>query len=155
MAEGFEIEAIGQVLRRGGQSYECVAIKPTTRKDGTPSSFAVLRSKCVECEADFTCTSALRGAVFQPNRRCGKHKMPGVRAAGQKMKTELADLKKRLAESERARLDLAERLARYELTDEEARLFAAHCKAMTKERRARLTKARAKVKVVQGVNVFD
>lgn len=155
MGQKFEIEAIGQVLARGIQRYECVAIKPTTRKDGTQTSYAVLKSQCADCGADFTFTSALHGAAFNPNRRCDKHKAAGVplgiaksfladkaQTEIKRLKAEKADLARRLTQAERSVADMAKRLARYELTTEEAKRFADHCAAMAKERRARLEKAR-------------
>lgn len=157
MSKSFEITAIGQVLLRGAQKFECVAIEPTTRKDGTATSFAVLKGQCAECGADFTFTSARRGAVFQPNRRCDKHKAAGVPLGVNKsvlvgelrkeiatLRQDKADLAKRLDEAERAGRAAVKQLARYELTDAEARAFAALCAARAKEQRAHLGKARTR-----------
>ena len=163
MDRSFTIEAIGQVLTRGAQRYECTAINPAVRKDGTPTFFAVLRSQCAECKADFTCTSALRGAAFMPSRRCDKHKAAGVplgysksatvadlREEVRRLNADKADLTRRLAEAEREAQEATKRLAKYELGTDEARRFAEHCAAMAKERRAHLAKAKARTE-----NVFS
>lgn len=166
MSKKFEIEAIGQVLRRGAQEYECVAIRPSTKRDGTPSRFAVLKSQCADCKADFECTSAMSGAVFQPNRRCDKHKAAGVpigprskkdvsaalAAEVKSLKEANAELRERLVASEKRQKDFSRRLARYELSDDENRRFAERCEQATKERRALL--ARAKNRSVSK-SVFD
>lgn len=154
MGAGFTIEAIGQVLRRGAQSYECVAFRSVVRKDGSPSTVAVLRSQCAECGADFTCTSASHGARFQPNRRCDEHKAAGVplglaknfladnlRSEIKRLKAEMAGMAKRLAAAERNGQALARRLARYELTDAESQRFAALCAERTRERRGHIARA--------------
>lgn len=166
MGRAFTIEAIGQVLRRGAQRYECIEIKPTIRRDGTPTSYAVLQSQCAECKATFTCTSALSGAVFQPNRRCDKHKAAGVplgyskaeaigtlREELRQAKAGKADLQRRLTEATRELQDTAKRLARYELNADEARRFAALCETKAKERRAHL--AKAKWRAQDKPSVFD
>jgi hypothetical protein len=163
MGKEFEITEIGQILKRKDQSYKCVDIRPTQRKDGTPTRYAVLQSQCVDCGADFTCTSAMQGAVFQPNRRCDDHKAAGVSAGRSKnneaealalevrrLKDENANLKWRLNSAEQQTRTLAKRLARFELNDEEGRRFAEHCANMAKERRAHLARS-----AQRKVSVFD
>lgn len=164
MDKSFTIEAVGQVLYRDTQAFKCVAIRPVTRKDGTPSRYAVLRGKCADCGAEFECTTAMSGAVFQPNRRCDKHKAAGLPVGAPRAKERLAELQREvdglradLAEMRRAhaaeakRRETAERkLARYELTDAEGRRFAAYCAQMARERRAHLARASGRA-----AGVFD
>lgn len=158
MSGKYEIEAIGQVLERGAQTFECVAIVPTTRRDGTASRYAVLRSQCADCGADFEFTCAMSGAAFQPNRRCSKHKAPlrpvgakriGVQLAEirfevKRLEREKADVAKELADARNALLAVGKRLAVYELNDEESKRFAALCAQKAKERRAHLERAKAR-----------
>ena len=158
MSRKYEIEAIGQVLERGAQKFECVAVVPTTRKDGTATRYAVMRSQCADCGADFEFTCAMSGRAFQPNRRCSKHKAPWrtvgaprpkdllaeIRMEVKRLQYEKAAVAKQLAYAQNELLSVGKRLAAYELTDEEGQRFAALCAQKAKERRAHLERAKAR-----------
>lgn len=66
------------IWAHGGQVFECLEIKRTVRKDGAPTSYAVLGSQCPECGVPFISTAALnedeRGAL---TRRCVDHRRSG------------------------------------------------------------------------------
>lgn len=157
--QAYDIKAIGQVLKYAAQAYECIGFRDTTRKDGTPSRYALLRSHCADCKAEFQCTSAVSGVAFQPNRRCDLHKAAGVPIGKTLNKTTIRELRKELAaqkaknaETEKALRAVSKRLARYELSDEENKRYADHCAQVAKERRARLERLKTPK---QAKSVFD
>lgn len=63
-----------------GQVYRLIAREPYTRKDGWQTTLLVWSSPCAQCGSLFQLRSPIRGR-FQPNRRCQKHKRPGVRVS--------------------------------------------------------------------------
>jgi len=62
-----------------GQRYELVRTEPYTRTDGSDTTLAVWRSMCPTCGEAFEVRTPSRARRFEPNRRCEKHKRPGVR----------------------------------------------------------------------------
>ena len=68
----------------GNQTYFCIGDEPYTRKDGGQTRLLLWQSPCYTCGALFIFkTPASESALkFSPNRRCDKHKRPGVRVRG-------------------------------------------------------------------------
>ena len=62
-----------------GQRYELVGTEPYTRTDGGETELSVWQSECPVCGEVFEVRTLGRAQKFEPNRRCGKHKRPGVR----------------------------------------------------------------------------
>jgi hypothetical protein len=62
-----------------GQSYEFARTEPHTRRDGTETTLMVWRSHCAQCGEPFEVLTPAGSGKFSPNRRCQKHKRPGVR----------------------------------------------------------------------------
>jgi rRNA maturation protein Nop10 len=62
-----------------GQPYELIRIEPYTRLHGSDATLLVWRSKCPTCGEAFEVRTPSRARRFEPNRRCQKHKRPGVR----------------------------------------------------------------------------
>lgn len=57
-----------------GQQYTCEAIEPYTRRDGRPTTLAVVVSHCKRCGEPFTMTvSAVAGRPSTFNRRGRQH----------------------------------------------------------------------------------
>lgn len=69
----------GQDIDHDGQRYICAEIKPYKRRDGVSSEVAVWLSRCANCGEFFVFRTGRTIARFQPNRRCDRHKRPGVR----------------------------------------------------------------------------
>lgn len=70
---------LGTVRDYLGQRYVVIGTMPRTRVDGTIATILTWSSSCAQCGAQFTLTTPAASAKFQPNRRCQKHKRPGVR----------------------------------------------------------------------------
>lgn len=70
---------LGEVRSYRGQRYECVGLRPYTRRDGSATALAEMASACAKCGVGFVFCVPVEAAVFQPNRRCAKHKMAGRR----------------------------------------------------------------------------
>lgn len=74
---------IGDVRLFRGQRYECEAIEPYTRKDGTQSSVALWTSHCATCGQPFTAKMAVgqwdHPSFSGPVRRCREHAKAGSR----------------------------------------------------------------------------
>jgi hypothetical protein len=62
-----------------GQRYELVRTEPYTRLDGSETALSVWQSPCPVCGEAFEVRTPLRARRFEPNRRCLKHRRPGVR----------------------------------------------------------------------------
>jgi hypothetical protein len=62
-----------------GQSYHLVKSEPYTRLDGGKTTLSVWQSNCPVCGAPFEVRTPANASKFQPNRRCSKHKRPGIR----------------------------------------------------------------------------
>jgi len=62
-----------------GQSYRAVGEVRHQRLDGSEATIVQWESACAQCGAPFVCAVPERSRKFQPNRRCQKHKRPGVR----------------------------------------------------------------------------
>lgn len=62
-----------------GQRYELVGTFPRARKDGGIATINVWQSACVECGSLFEFSTPAASSKFEPNRRCQRHKRPGVR----------------------------------------------------------------------------
>ena len=62
-----------------GQRYELVRTAPYRRTDGGETELSVWQSECPVCGEVFEVRTPGRAQKFEPNRRCGKHKRPGVR----------------------------------------------------------------------------
>ena len=62
-----------------GQLYTVVAEASRQRRDGTMATILTWESRCAQCGETFTLTTPAQATKFQPNRRCQKHKRPGVR----------------------------------------------------------------------------
>lgn len=70
----------------GEQRYECVGIKPYTRRDGSQTELLIWRSNCAKCGDSFECTSPAQSENFSPNRRCALHKRPGTKVKSLSMR---------------------------------------------------------------------
>src|ERR1700730_7655990 len=73
---------IGDTIKQDGQAYRCVDYAPYISADGRGSIWLVLESRCAVCHARFrykTTRSAIGSDHF--NRRCARHKMPGLPVA--------------------------------------------------------------------------
>jgi len=62
-----------------GQKYDFVRSEPYTRLDGSETTLLVWQSDCPVCGALFEIRTPTNARKFQPNRRCSKHKRPGLR----------------------------------------------------------------------------
>ena len=62
-----------------GQSYHLVKSEPYTRLDGGKTTLSVWQSNCPVCGDLFEIRTPANASKFQPNRRCSKHKRPGIR----------------------------------------------------------------------------
>lgn len=62
-----------------GQRYDKIGHEPYTRIDGSHTQLAVWQSHCAECGAPFQFRAPARKRKLIPNRRCDRHKRPGVR----------------------------------------------------------------------------
>ena len=62
-----------------GQRYDLVRTEPYTRTDGSQTELSVWQSECPVCGEAFEVRTPKRARKSEPNRRCGKHKRPGVR----------------------------------------------------------------------------
>jgi len=61
-----------------GQLYWVADTFMHERKDGTLAVILVWASQCLECGDEFRFTQPALAEKFAPNRRCQKHKRPGV-----------------------------------------------------------------------------
>ena len=64
------------------QVYICVGSEPYHRRDGTKTQLLHWKSACDTCGKLFVFKVPAAAAKFWPNRRCSKHKSPGLRAGG-------------------------------------------------------------------------
>jgi hypothetical protein len=71
---------IGARVMDNGTIYTCVAVKPHTCLDGRETFLEVWQGACVVCSKPFTFTRPMGTSAWQVNRRCPKHKRPGVKA---------------------------------------------------------------------------
>jgi hypothetical protein len=62
-----------------GQRYELVRTEPYTRTDGGETELSIWQSECPVCGGAFEVRTPARARKFEPNRRCRKHRRPGVR----------------------------------------------------------------------------
>jgi hypothetical protein len=63
-----------------GQRYRRIGLKPHIRVDGGTTQLAIWESRCAECDEAFQFkTTARIRKLRQPNRRCRRHRRPGVR----------------------------------------------------------------------------
>jgi rRNA maturation protein Nop10 len=62
-----------------GQRYELIRTEPYRRTVGSDTMLAVSRSMCPTCGEAFEVSTPSRARRFEPNRRCEKHRRPGVR----------------------------------------------------------------------------
>jgi hypothetical protein len=62
-----------------GQHYWSGALRPHTRKDGTPTTLLEWKSHCAECGRLFSFWRPAKRAKFDPNGRCEEHRRPGCR----------------------------------------------------------------------------
>lgn len=82
-----------------GQRYECTAVS---------ARFAKWKSECATCGSTFTFTTPVEVEEFSPNRRCAKHRKPGLsveRERDKKQKARAAPLTVRQREA-KAKRDL-------------------------------------------------
>ncbi len=70
--------AVGTIVSFHDQQYRCVRTEPYYRPDRTRSDLAEWVSECADCGASFRFRTPVRVRSFVPNRRCDKHKRPGV-----------------------------------------------------------------------------
>jgi hypothetical protein len=71
---------IGTTFTKGRQKYTCVGFREDTNRFGRTSTLAICRSRCASCGDRFefmTTVGAWRRR--EVNRRCARHKRPGVR----------------------------------------------------------------------------
>ena len=68
---------VGTIFRDRHQLYRCTQVEPYVRQDGQPSALATWLTRCAECGDEFEFKTSVFGAPR--NRRCVKHKRPGVR----------------------------------------------------------------------------
>jgi hypothetical protein len=73
-----QVPALGTEVMWRGQPYELVEVTPYTRSDGAPSQVLVWEAPCWTCGEPFQVRASLGGARGL-NRRCARHKRPGVR----------------------------------------------------------------------------
>jgi hypothetical protein len=62
-----------------GQVYVSVGEEPYERKDGTMTTLTIWRSNCAACGEPFDVKISSAASKFIANRRCEKHKRPGLR----------------------------------------------------------------------------
>ena len=63
----------------GGQQYIEVGFVNHTRRDGTETTLTRWRGECAECGAFFFFKVPSEASKFSPNRRCEKHRRPGIK----------------------------------------------------------------------------
>lgn len=68
----------GQLYRRIGSKPHIRRDGSETRRDGSETKLAIWESRCAECGEMFKFTSPALAKVFWPNRRCFKHRRPGI-----------------------------------------------------------------------------
>jgi hypothetical protein len=85
---------IGDTIRQDGQTYRCVDYAPYVSANGRGSIWLVLESRCAVCQARFRYkTTRLAIGSDHFNRRCARHKMPGLpvdRAQGARRRHDVA-----------------------------------------------------------------
>lgn len=64
-----------------GQRYERIGWRMHECLNGRVVELTVYLSQCADC-GDWFELCALKNRRFQPNRRCERHRQPGVRVAG-------------------------------------------------------------------------
>jgi len=70
---------MGTIRDHRGQRYWVADTFMRARKDGTQAVILIWASHCADCGEEFRCSTPAAAAKWQPNRRCAKHKRPGVR----------------------------------------------------------------------------
>lgn len=70
---------LGEVRHYRGQRYVPVEVHDYTRRDGGRSHLGEWITDCVECGVRFSVFAPIKTTKFVPNRRCRKHRAPGVR----------------------------------------------------------------------------
>lgn len=70
---------IGTIRDYLTQRYEVVETFERPRRDGTMATILVWQACCAHCGEPFQFTAPAASKKFEPNRRCQKHKRPGVR----------------------------------------------------------------------------
>jgi hypothetical protein len=105
---------MGTTFRRRGQQYEIVGEQPHTLRNGRTITMWRLRSCCADCGRPFefvaTKTRVRRREDF--NRRCERHRRPGVRVCeggSTRARTSRANVRRNGSRKRRARM--AEKLA--------------------------------------------
>ena len=83
----------------GGQSYHLVRSEPYRRLDGGKTALLVWQSNCPVCGDLFEIRTPAKASKFQPNRRCGKHKRPGIRAKPDERWPDIQDHTQQLADA--------------------------------------------------------
>lgn len=78
MKEMFEHQ-IGDMLVYKGARYQCVAVRPYTRKDGELTEIATMRALCADCGKPYEYETSRYYRSFSPIRRCKDHRRMGVR----------------------------------------------------------------------------
>lgn len=63
----------------GDQVYRCTGAEPYTRVDGSMTELEIWESECARCGQLFTFKCPKGASRFSPNRRCEKHKRPGIK----------------------------------------------------------------------------
>lgn len=70
---------LGEVRNYRGQRYVLIEVHEHTRRDGGLTAIAEWTTNCADCGAEFSAFVPMRTTKFFPNRRCSRHRAPGVR----------------------------------------------------------------------------
>ncbi|MFA1622828.1 hypothetical protein ACDY96_08320 [Rhizobium mongolense] len=71
---------VGTHVEFNSQAYVCFAIQPFERRNnGRVTEIARWASACPECGAMFEITTTVRRGIVSPNRRCERHRKPGIK----------------------------------------------------------------------------
>ncbi len=69
---------LGETVIHRGQLYTAIELLEHERRDGETTMLLRWLSTCTQCGSPFSFTAPALASRFQPNRRCGKHKRPGI-----------------------------------------------------------------------------
>lgn len=70
---------MNEIRNYKGQDYKLVETLPYVRvSDGTETELAIWESSCAKCGEPFRFARPTEASEFHPNRRCRKHRRPGI-----------------------------------------------------------------------------
>ncbi len=61
------------------QEYRCIGVTAHERANGRMTELAIWESRCPECGDPFTFQTSVTRGIVSPNRRCARHRKPGIK----------------------------------------------------------------------------